>query len=224
MDYRGKEGQAYQEQVHGGTSEVYMLVANARAKKFQGFLDRNKRILEYGSGNCWNIMNLQAKEKYAFDLFYNPSIDYATHGINFFHDLDGIPKNHFDIVLCHHVLEHLINPFEELQKIKSFLKQDGRLIIFVPYEINRRFRKYNPKDKNHHLFSWSVQSLGAIVEEAGFRITDTEIFRTGYDRYAAMLITRFRLPKRCYSLVRWFLRVLRPDFEILVVAKQNSQE
>lgn len=47
-------------------------------------------------------------------------------------------KNSFDLILCGDVLEHLINPWEALKRLKPFLKDDGYLIASIP---NIRFYK-----------------------------------------------------------------------------------
>lgn len=41
-------------------------------------------------------------------------------------------KDYFDVIICADVLEHLINPWETLQKIKKYLIPGGKVIASIP--------------------------------------------------------------------------------------------
>lgn len=47
---------------------------------------------------------------------------------------DSIDKfdEKFDVITMFHMIEHLVNPTEFLQKIKEHLEEDGELIIETP--------------------------------------------------------------------------------------------
>ena len=66
-------------------------------------------------------------------------------------DPELVPFDAFDVVLCHHTLEHLQNPADALTLMLGILKTGGKLLLFVPYEKERKYRRYNPRDKAHHL-------------------------------------------------------------------------
>ncbi|NER17398.1 class I SAM-dependent methyltransferase [Spongiivirga citrea] len=57
------------------------------------------------------------------------------------------PKSSFKTISLFHVLEHLPNLNEDLQKITSLLHQDGRLVIAVP--------NFNSYDANHYKDHWA---------------------------------------------------------------------
>ncbi len=46
-------------------------------------------------------------------------------------DLD-LPPNHFDILLCADILEHLIDPWDILEYLKTFCKKEACIIISIP--------------------------------------------------------------------------------------------
>lgn len=46
--------------------------------------------------------------------------------------LDSLPQNHYDLILCLDVLEHLINPWDVLQKLTQCLTPNGCIIISLP--------------------------------------------------------------------------------------------
>lgn len=60
--------------------------------------------------------------------------EYITQGHQV--DLNNLPvellNNEYDLIICSHVLEHLINPKKLLSVLKNHLKENGRIIVLVP--------------------------------------------------------------------------------------------
>lgn len=48
-------------------------------------------------------------------------------------DLNQIPQNAFDVIICLDVLEHIPDPPQFVKTIISYLKQDGHLIVHAPF-------------------------------------------------------------------------------------------
>ena len=88
-------------------------------------------------------------------------------------DIDGAAKafgtEFFDAATMFQVLEHLENPAEFLQKIRSTLKPKGYLGLSVPY---RGFwAPLKPGDHPpRHLTRWDEKSMGRLLEANGFEI------------------------------------------------------
>lgn len=61
-------------------------------------------------------------------------------GVDLVYDLNDLPlpfeTNHFDHILCSHVLEDFVNPIPLLDELVRILKVSGTLEIRVPYETN----------------------------------------------------------------------------------------
>lgn len=81
-------------------------------------------------------------------------------------------RESYDIVLMSHVLEHITNPLEFLQELRSLLSDDGLLAIEVPgiknlvnYQFD--FQKYLQNSHTHH---YCANSLTALLENAGYKI------------------------------------------------------
>lgn len=43
-----------------------------------------------------------------------------------------LPRNYFDVIICTDVLEHLVDPWNTLKKLKNFLKEDGIVVASIP--------------------------------------------------------------------------------------------
>ena len=70
---------------------------------------------------------------------------------------------------------------------RRLLRPGGKLLLFVPFERERRYRIYRPDEPNHHLYSWNVQTLGNLMTELGFELLDGKVACFGYDRIAAVI-------------------------------------
>ena len=80
---------------------------------------------------------------------------------------DGaLPRGPFDILLSSHTLEHVIDDRAFLDAARSRLTPDGIFFLFVPIEEPH----YNPD----HLRSYSVDSIRALVTDAGFEVRSLE--------------------------------------------------
>ena len=45
-----------------------------------------------------------------------------------------VPHNHFDVVVCTEVLEHVKQPFHAVDEIRRMLKPDGLALVTVPFD------------------------------------------------------------------------------------------
>jgi len=83
------------------------------------------------------------------------------------------PASSFDLVLCHHVLEHITNVSETLQEISRVLKPDGRLFVSVPngYGLCDGIYRYL-FEGGDHVNRFRRAQLTAMVEKTvGLRLT-----------------------------------------------------
>ena len=91
-------------------------------------------------------------------------------------DLDALrraePGAQFDwIVLCE-VVEHLRRPWEDLERLRPFLKPSGDLILLTPNFDALRSRLngagWEQRTNLTHLFYFTPRSLSAVLRKAGF--------------------------------------------------------
>ena len=80
----------------------------------------------------------------------------------------------YDIITMNHVLEHIRNPVEILQRIRLFLRPKGVLIVEVP---NVSAVYHSPKTKFHfaHLYNFSMQTLERLGARVGLKAISAKI-------------------------------------------------
>lgn len=88
-------------------------------------------------------------------------------------------KERYDLVVVGDVVEHIFSTQEALARIKSLMKQDGRLIISVPNIVNIHTRisiflgRFNYQERgpldNTHVRFFTFKTFRKHLEEAGLR-------------------------------------------------------
>jgi SAM-dependent methyltransferase len=218
--YQGDAGRQYHEVKRGLPPAARPWVARLRALKFQPLVDATDTVLEYGVGAGWNLAALVAARRIGCDVaeFLRPEVEGL--GVEFVTDTAGLPDRLAQVVLCHHALEHLLAPAAALAELRRLLRPGGVLMLHVPSESESRYRRFDPAEPNHHLYSWTVQTLGRLVTDCGFHVTGAGLERYGYDRFAAAWAVRLGLGERGFRLLRRALIALRPLREIRLHARR----
>lgn len=95
------------------------------------------------------------------------------------------PEQKFNVVLCTHVLEHILDPVALLQRMKTWLLPGGRLVIIVPNRdsLHRQLAvlmglqptRETLGARDHlvgHVRVYNFEMLISDVEQAGFKVSD----------------------------------------------------
>ena len=99
------------------------------------------------------------------------------HDIPNFATMDPISDNSLDTIYSSHCLEHVENPLEHLKEFNIKLKDNGKLILVLPYEASgMNIEKY---DDNGHLFAWNKTTINTLLRRAGFEVTANEYAALG---------------------------------------------
>ena len=102
-------------------------------------------------------------------------------------DICNLPfeKESFDLILCNHVLEHIVDDLKAMKEIYRVLKYGGRAILQVPIETNR-LKSYedlkitSPKERNKqfgqydHVRIYGMDFFERLIK-AGFRIEKIDL-------------------------------------------------
>ncbi len=219
--YRGESGKNYHNIKHEIDNESVKLIYGERKKKLQPYIKHTDIVLEYGAGCGWNIIPINCRYKYAYDVSEHLRDVYSAYSdIVFFENFDDVSNQSFDVIICHHVLEHLDNPVGSLSEIRSVLSHNGKLILCIPFEYQRRFKRCANNDNDHHLYSWNMQTICNLVESCDYEIEEAKIRDFGYERISA-----FKFGCYGYAIYRLsisVLRLIRPVKEIMIVAKRKN--
>jgi hypothetical protein len=110
-----------------------------------------------------------------------------------------------------HVLEHVVNPEIYVTKIKERLKPEGCLILEVP-NFNSWTRKMTGKfwfglDLQYHISFFSPESLTAMLERQGFRVTLVHTFSLEYSSFISVQSIISRLTNTDHVFFNWLQSV-----------------
>jgi SAM-dependent methyltransferase len=113
------------------------------------------------------------------------------------------PENHFDIVCCFQVLDHLLDPLDTLRNIFRVLKPGG-LFLTVNHNIRswmpRLLGEKCPMYDIEHIYLFAPSTMKLILEKAGFEILMNRNITNSYTLgYAAKMLP---LPERVRG---WFM-------------------
>jgi len=147
------------------------------------------KILDIGCGPGYFLSILKSGwEKFGLEVS-KPAAKFASKYASIFNgtlENASYESNFFDVIFCHHVIEHVIDPVSFINEIRRILKIGGRLIIATPDFDSGCARKFKDRyrllhDKTH-ISLFSRDSFTRILRDHGFNITATDypFFETTY--------------------------------------------
>lgn len=166
-------------------------------------------VADLGCGNClWNKDRLPVigVDMNANMLAWAQSNGYLS-DYRVTEDLaaSGLPKSSFDLVVMSETLEHLLNLHAALEEVHSILKEDGKLIITVPYDfflgpffvmfnVNCLYQGYVRGSRYHryrcgHVNHFTVSRLRRSLVSAGFQMDSVRVVN-GLSLFAVATKTR----------------------------------
>lgn len=85
-----------------------------------------------------------------------------------------LPRRHFDVVLLHHVIEHVLRPLEALRRARELLAPGGAIVVETPNVGGLGFRLYGScwyaLDAPRHLHLFDANTLVRLSEQAGLSV------------------------------------------------------
>lgn len=118
-------------------------------------------------------------------------------------DILNIPftNNHFDFLICNHVLEHIEDDYRAMQELFRVLKKNGVAILLVPIDNNRKItyedfsiktakmrEKYFGRYDHVRIYGLDytdrLNSVGFVVQKINYtaRFNDLEIKKYGFQK------------------------------------------
>ena len=143
------------------------------------FKNKNKTFLHVAPEECFEkkLRKHLGKNYITADLF-DPHVDVKMDITNI-----NYPREHFDIIYCAHVLEHVREDKKALKEFYRILKNDGWAILLVPIEGDKTVEAPDDVNDPEELFKLfgqrdHVRQYGTDyidrLREAGFTVTLTK--------------------------------------------------
>jgi len=166
-----------------------------KLKNFQGEIlselmshQKGKSILDIGCGPGWLLSALDDSWlKCGVEISKFASTYAAKYGTIYNGTLETYRTTQkFDVIVAHHVFEHLEDPVFAIKKIHQLLKHGGTCILGTPNFDSAAARRYNNKFRllhdNTHISLFTSDSMHRFLRDHGFKIDKVEFpfFETDY--------------------------------------------
>ena len=160
------------------------------------------RYLDVGAGEGKGLLeaNKRGWEATGIDIVDNRLQEAKLSGIKFIKSNlleSDLPENHFDFIYVDSVVEHVLNPFEYLSKIKKLLSKGGVIYIGVPNEDclfnsvrklafkvagkKNESEKIKPFDSPYHVIGFNNYSLKYFFEKVELTVLKKRNFGRKFD-------------------------------------------
>jgi len=89
------------------------------------------------------------------------------------------PDDHFDTIICYHVLEHIVEDAQAIQELFRVLKPGGTAVIQTPFKkgdiyedisIISKADRFKHFDQEDHVRVYSAKGLAKRLQMAGFQV------------------------------------------------------
>lgn len=170
----------------------------------------DKKIIDFGTGTGYFLNYMKEN---GFDVTGIEISDKArkfgqeNFGLNIYHPdkiFDDSFETGFSYATFWHVLEHIYNADEVLQRLHQLLADDGKLVVALPnyHCIEEKFYKeyWNGYDVPRHLWHWDKKSFSLFAERQGFRIMKTKILPLD-PFYNCLISESYRKKKLAHILI-----------------------
>ena len=148
-----------------------------RAQFLEGYI-KNRRVLDFGCGSGGVIKLISGiVSNVAGVELENDKREYLNkEGFECFSSIDAIPEDaEYDVITLFHVLEHLPDPVEILEKLKKHLSDNGKIIIEVPNADDALLTMYKSEEFADftywvcHLYLYTNQTLCNLADKCGLK-------------------------------------------------------
>ena len=202
------------------------------------FLPKNPKVLEVGCGNGFfiktlidkrftkNVFGVEPSSKMALeaDSTLRSKIKVDVFKSNLF------PKNSFDLILCFHTLDHMVDPNEFIKESKAMLRKNGYIIVVVHDTEGLSVKLFGEKSAIfdiEHIYLFNKETLRRIFVRNNFEVIKVFNLINSYPlnywiqmsgfshilrKYINLIFNVFGIGKREVSI---------PAGNIVLIAKKN---
>lgn len=156
-------------------------------------LNRETQILDVGCGGGWLLGKLYRAGFHrlaGIDPLLPNDVEIVPNLVVRRLDLEEIHEQ-FDLIMLHHVLEHIDRPLEMLVSCRQRLKAGGTVMVRTPLVESYAWEKYRQNwvqlDAPRHLFLHSRASLELLAQQSGLMVTDIWCDSTAFQFWGSEL-------------------------------------
>jgi SAM-dependent methyltransferase len=168
----GKASDYYDDRYFNWQKSIGRFGGWASSNHFAQSVAKDDVVIDFGCGGGYLLNNLKCRRRIGIEPNPSAAQTLAQFGVEHFRSpleaRQALGEQFADVIVSDNALEHTLDPLQELKNLKPLLKTGGVIHFVVPCD--SIYKKYNPADINHHLFSWSPQNLGNIFKEAGYSV------------------------------------------------------
>lgn len=125
-------------------------------------------LLEFGAGGGWNLLPFIEKGIYVQGYDYSPELVNLgrSKGIRLGQGSFDDIKGEYDVIILNHVIEHFTDLFEDMNKIKEHLNEEGIIYIQVP-----DIEKFSMGHiQNAHTYYFTSKTLRYYMGKCGLKM------------------------------------------------------
>lgn len=133
----------------------------------------------------------------------------------------------FDVVLCHHVMEHVDDDRRLLDECHRVLAPGGLLVLGIPHEggtIGRMLRRLHRKmyAEGEHVRFYTIDTMRRAIMAAGFRGVTYAKFGLLFPQYHAHLLLSWFPPT--FALGHWISQRVDATADSLIFVARKPEE
>lgn len=214
--YLGEKGEQYFDWQH----RFGAVNGRINAHKVRHLIRPTDTVVDFGCGGGDLLRALDCFKRIGVEI--NPvARQHASNvGIECYADLKEVRDGVAHVVISNHALEHIPCPAEALRQLHCKLRPRGTLALSVPIDDWRSQKSYDPSDQNHHLYTWTPQLLGNLLQEAGFSVQarDVSVKTHAWPRQYPLLYAK--LPPRLFNAVCAIWALMTHRRQLFAVARR----
>lgn len=176
----------------------------ANASIFAPYIKPSDKLIDFGCGGGYLLKHLNCSEKIGIEINEQARQIATENGIHTVHFINDIADSWADVIISCHALEHTSRPLDEITHLKDKLRPGGLIVFVVPSE--GVFNAFDPKNPDHHLYTWSPMCLGNLFQQAGFSVLESRaiihLWPPKYRLIAKMGKAVFDFSSRIYGFLR----------------------
>ncbi|WP_333878448.1 class I SAM-dependent methyltransferase [Flavobacterium sp.] len=140
------------------------------------FLRPGIYILDFSPSRClYRKLKKVPQIKYTATDLSNDFIADAQYDITHM----AAPDDQFDLIICYHILEHVIEDIKAMQELYRVLKTNGKILIQTPFQDSSIYEDYSITSdeerlkhfgQEDHVRIYSVSGLRERLEQCGFEV------------------------------------------------------